>query len=120
MFVSSGNYLYSQQHFDTEATDIYIKINPETAQEGIKAVYGFARNGGSPINYYYSNNSAPADKGDEKKEEKEKTKVPNTGSSGFGTDFAKIIGGACIVLPAFAIAIASYANGRRKSKVRFK
>lgn len=58
MFVSSGNYIYSQYGpgdtiFNlTEGGNIYAKITSSVQQNGLDVVFGFAKGAGSNVSYY--------------------------------------------------------------------
>ncbi|MBR3132401.1 hypothetical protein IKG33_03270 [Candidatus Saccharibacteria bacterium] len=61
MFVSNGNYIYSQydndadpKFFDmhTDKNDVYVAINQETQNEGLDIVFGFTKLAWSGIQYY--------------------------------------------------------------------
>ncbi|MBR3319152.1 InlB B-repeat-containing protein, partial [Candidatus Saccharibacteria bacterium] len=59
MFVSSGNYIYSQYDTSTGAYmaspdihNIYLKTSTTAQAEGLNIIFGFATNAGSSIRYY--------------------------------------------------------------------
>ena len=57
MFVSDGNYIYSQysgrEYFTTEdKANVFVTINKQTQAEGINVVYGYAVYAGSGIEFY--------------------------------------------------------------------
>ena len=58
MFVSSGNYIYSQRTeegvpFDIESgSNIYIKMNSNTLKDGLNIVFGYANNAASGVQFY--------------------------------------------------------------------
>ena len=58
MFVGNNNYIYSEYDASKDPSisnansNIFVKIDTDTQEEGLDMVYGFARSAGSGINYY--------------------------------------------------------------------
>ena len=54
MYVSSGNYIYSQHHFNisTYNSDVYAKIDRFAQKNGLDIVFGYGMNAGSPIYFH--------------------------------------------------------------------
>lgn len=57
MFVSEGNYIYSQYTIENDfalsgGNDIFVKLTQATQQEGLNAVFGFAEAAASGVEYY--------------------------------------------------------------------
>lgn len=74
MFVSNGNYIYSQYDTDqnpktvnapVHQSDIFVKTNTDVQEKGLDLVYGFAYTAGSGIQYYAKQYTVNYDSNDE-------------------------------------------------------
>lgn len=51
-FVASGNYIYADGPFDTDKSDVYVKLGENTQTNGLDIVLGYAGTAGSEIRYF--------------------------------------------------------------------